>query len=108
MADWEDYEPTNDYEDQMDAIQLGLLSYDDTHCIHGTFVGNWAGPDYMCGPCEMGETLEEFQEGKRLAAEANEKRRHAREQWEQLNLRHATGEEQLAFIESEEGKWLFQ
>ena len=28
----------------------------DTHCIHGVYVGTWAGPDYMCGYCEMGLT----------------------------------------------------
>lgn len=27
---------------------------DRTHCVHGTYVGDWAGPDYMCGPCEDG------------------------------------------------------
>jgi hypothetical protein len=28
--------------------------YGDEYCIHGTYVGNWAGPDYMCGTCEDG------------------------------------------------------
>lgn len=23
-------------------------------CLHGTFVGSWWGPDYLCGLCEMG------------------------------------------------------
>jgi hypothetical protein len=27
---------------------------DAEHCKHGTYVGNWAGPDYMCGACENG------------------------------------------------------
>ena len=25
-----------------------------THCVHGTYIGTWAGPDYMCGLCESG------------------------------------------------------
>lgn len=28
---------------------------DATHCKHGTYVGTWDGPDYMCGWCENGE-----------------------------------------------------
>lgn len=27
---------------------------DATHCIHGSYVGTWAGPDHMCGACEDG------------------------------------------------------
>lgn len=27
---------------------------DHTHCRHGNFVGDPYGPDYMCGPCELG------------------------------------------------------
>ena len=23
-------------------------------CVHGTYVGDWAGPDYICGSCEEG------------------------------------------------------
>lgn len=26
-------------------------------CMHGTFVGTWWGPDYICGLCEDGATL---------------------------------------------------
>lgn len=26
-------------------------------CQHGTFIGSWWGPDYLCGLCEMGATL---------------------------------------------------
>lgn len=69
----DDWEPANDYEDQMDAVQRGLLSYDDTHCVHGTFVGNWAGPDYMCGYCEMGVSDEDFLAG-RASAERRDRR----------------------------------
>ena len=37
------------------------LGYDADHddprqfCRHGTFIGSWWGPDYMCGWCESGE-----------------------------------------------------
>jgi hypothetical protein len=27
-------------------------------CRHGTFIGTWSGPDYMCGWCESGEEPE--------------------------------------------------
>lgn len=40
--------------------QEGYLGYDDTHCEHGTFVGGWAGPDYMCHWCEQGISVEEL------------------------------------------------
>jgi len=36
------------------------LGYDADHndprqfCRHGTFIGSWWGPDYMCHACEMG------------------------------------------------------
>lgn len=73
---YDDYEPMNDYEDQMDGLQLGIYKYDDLHCRHGTFVGNWAGPDYMCGYCEMGVTDEEYAAG--IAwNERRQRRKHA-------------------------------
>lgn len=25
---------------------------DPLYCIHGTYIGDWAGPDYLCGRCE--------------------------------------------------------
>ena len=40
--------------------QTSYLGYDDTHCEHGTFVGGWAGPDYMCGWCEDGVPYDEY------------------------------------------------
>lgn len=46
----------SDQEDQED-----YLGYDATHCEHGTFVGGWAGPDYMCHWCEDGVSLAEYQ-----------------------------------------------
>jgi hypothetical protein len=106
-----DDEFVSDYDEQMDAIQHGLLTYEGTHCVHGTFVGNWAGPDYMCGYCEMGVTDEEFQESRRIHAEQQEKRQAARNRWGEL-AELPSGEEkaaaQLAFINSEEGAWLFR
>ena len=42
--------------------QESYLGYDDTHCEHGTFVGGWAGPDYLCGSCEDGVSREEYME----------------------------------------------
>jgi hypothetical protein len=27
-------------------------------CRHGTFIGSWSGPDYLCGWCESGEEPE--------------------------------------------------
>lgn len=35
-TDYQDYATSSDY------------------CIHGTYLGSWAGPDYMCGACEAG------------------------------------------------------
>lgn len=43
-----------------------MLGYDADHddprqfCRHGTFIGSWWGPDYMCFDCEMGTTDKEF------------------------------------------------
>lgn len=34
----------------------GWLDY----CVHGTYIGTWWGPDYMCGTCEMGVTDDEI------------------------------------------------
>ena len=37
------------------------LGYDADHndesqyCAHGTFIGSWWGPDYLCSWCELGE-----------------------------------------------------
>lgn len=28
---------------------------DSTHCKHGTYIGTWDGPDYLCQYCESGE-----------------------------------------------------
>jgi hypothetical protein len=67
----EDYEPANDYEDQMDGVRLGLYDHDDVHCKHGTFVGGWAGPDYMCGYCEDGISDEEWEASQRSAERRN-------------------------------------
>lgn len=55
-------EPTSDYDDQMQGLQAGVLTYEQTHCKHGTFIGHWAGPDFMCFYCEMGVSDEEYAE----------------------------------------------
>ena len=52
-------EPTSDQDEQLEAVRLGLLTYEATHCKHGTFTGHWAGPDYLCGQWEMGDEPEE-------------------------------------------------
>ena len=101
----DDYEPLNDYEEQMDAVRLGLVEYDDVHCVHGTFVGNWAGPDYMCGPCEMGITDEEWAEEVEARRIHNERVRAAKDTFFALQGDEAG---QLEFLTSDEGKWLFR
>lgn len=30
-------------------------------CPHGTFIGSWWGPDYLCGYCEDGVTVKEYE-----------------------------------------------
>jgi hypothetical protein len=45
--------------DQQD--QSEYYGHDATHCEHGTFVGGWDGPDYLCQWCEDGVALEEYQ-----------------------------------------------
>lgn len=45
------------------------------HCKHGTYVGDWAGPDYMCGYCEDGTSDYHFA----LWAAMNEQARHVAE-----------------------------
>jgi len=108
----DDYEPLNDYEDQMDGVRLGLYDYDDVHCKHGTFVGNAYGPDYMCGPCEMGVTDEEYAEWQQEAAVQNSKSRAARQAWDYIFDTIADERErglaQLDFIQSDEGRYLFR
>lgn len=47
---------TNELDDQ--------LGYDADHddpsqfCEHGTFIGSWWGPDYLCHWCEAGVSVE--------------------------------------------------
>jgi len=108
----EDWEPVSDYDDQMTAVEDGLVSYDSTHCKHGTFVGGWAGPDYMCGYCEDGISDEDFAAMTKQWHEDLEKKTAARARWEQLVKDNEGGaardEILLAFLQSEEGKWLFR
>ena len=30
------------------------------YCVHGTNIGTWDGPDYMCGWCEDGATIYQY------------------------------------------------
>jgi hypothetical protein len=30
------------------------------YCVHGTFIGSWWGPDYLCGWCEDGISEADF------------------------------------------------
>lgn len=46
--------PANQHEDETDAVRAGLIPADSVYCEHGTYVGGWAGGDYLCGPCEDG------------------------------------------------------
>lgn len=41
-----------------------------THCEHGTFIGDPFGPDYLCGYCEDGISMEDFQAMKRRETSA--------------------------------------
>ncbi len=49
----------------MPTDQDELLGYDADHedpsqyCIHGTWIGSWWGPDYICQWCEDGYSAEE-------------------------------------------------
>ncbi|TXH12514.1 MAG: hypothetical protein E6R03_12665 [Hyphomicrobiaceae bacterium] len=47
------------------------------YCEHGTYVGGWAGPDYLCHYCEMGYTPEEvkWERFERSQARRKERRR---------------------------------
>lgn len=38
------------------ARAAGLIN----RCKHGTNIGTWDGPDYLCGPCESGDTDQDF------------------------------------------------
>lgn len=50
------------------------LGYDADHddprqyCEHGTFIGSWWGPDYLCHWCEAGVSVEEMRESLRQQA----------------------------------------
>ena len=41
------------------------LDVPDYYCVHGTFLGNPYGADYMCGWCEDGISYDEFVEHKK-------------------------------------------
>lgn len=50
----------------MATDQDAHLGYDADHddprqyCKHGTFIGSWWGPDYLCMDCELGTTDREY------------------------------------------------
>jgi hypothetical protein len=50
----------------MSTEQDEILGYDADHsdarqyCKHGTWIGSWWGPDYMCGACEDGTTDRDY------------------------------------------------
>lgn len=48
------------------------------YCVHGTYIGSWWGPDYLCGPCEDGVSDYEYALGMAYA-EAERRARVARE-----------------------------
>lgn len=63
------------------------------YCEHGTFIGSWWGPDYLCANCEMGyDTLysavrlrrEVWIDGQFTAAETVRKRSHDPRFWADL------------------------
>lgn len=39
---------------EMKAHTGSIFDGGDFYCRHGVNLGNWAGPDYMCGACEDG------------------------------------------------------
>lgn len=39
---------------EQDYDEMVGFGRDGHYCKHGTYVGGWAGPDYLCGACEMG------------------------------------------------------
>ena len=71
MPETMDGEYISDQQDQEE-----YYGYDDTHCEHGTFVGGWAGPDYLCWACEDGISAEEWRET--IAAERLRSKRYAK------------------------------
>ena len=71
--DWvEADEPLNDADDQRDAVRAGIIPADSVYCEHGTFVGGWAGPDYMCHWCEEGIGMAELYQQRLEAADAGD------------------------------------
>ncbi len=47
------------------------MRYDDTHCIHGCYIGYPGGPDYLCQYCEDGISVAELVEMNRRDRIAN-------------------------------------
>lgn len=62
-----DYEPGDEWDwDFSDESQ---------YCVHGRFIGSWWGPDVLCGYCEDGVSLEEYQAMIRLQELRRERER---------------------------------
>ena len=55
----EDEENTNGY-DNFEGGPYEHMDDPSCYCRHGTFIGSWAGPDYMCMKCELGDDDEEL------------------------------------------------
>jgi hypothetical protein len=62
--DWSDVRADDERRDE--DTHDDELGYDADHnddsqyCIHGTFIGSWWGPDYLCGWCEDGVSVAEM------------------------------------------------
>lgn len=50
------------------------------YCAHGTFIGSWWGPDYMCYWCETGETPPTPEEQARIELNSRLERGRRKEQ----------------------------
>lgn len=48
-----EYDPLGDLMREEDELPYdGDLNDPKQYCKHGTFIGSWWGPDYLCGLCE--------------------------------------------------------
>lgn len=53
----DDLEFSNGFDPFLDEEDF---QHEENYCVHGTFIGNPCGGDYLCGWCEDGTSLEEF------------------------------------------------
>ena len=68
----EDFEPMSQYDDETDAVRLGIIPAESVYCEHGRYVGGWAGGDYLCGYCEDGVSMAQLEAEHMAAAIAGE------------------------------------